>query len=87
MLKWVAHIQDALAKKQNALAVVTDPAESELGQWLRAGKAGVLYKSSGNEFKAQWDQLLNRHTELMETAATIQDSLVGFDNLKKAFCR
>ena len=32
LLQWIAQIQDALANKQRSLAVITDPAESELGK-------------------------------------------------------
>lgn len=84
LLKWIAQIQDILTKKQTSLTVVTDPAQSELGQWLRKGKEAAIYKSAGSELKKTWDQLIAQHSELFETATYLQDNLAGFEMLDKA---
>ncbi len=84
LLRWTAQIQDVLARKEKSLGILMDPAASEMGKWLQTVKETGAYKSASDELKKTWAQLATQHTELYETAAIIQESLEGFENLEKA---
>ena len=70
-LKWADTIRDAFLQSQATLEVQTDPTRCALGKWLLSEQAQKAYQSAGPEMKRAWDEMVNSHKQLHESAIEI----------------
>jgi len=74
-LKWAAKIRDAFIQKKDELGVQIDPTQCGLGKWLNSDEAKAAYESGDNDFKRAWDDMIESHKKLHQSAVGIAANL------------
>ncbi len=75
-LKWAIQVRKALNERQDSLRVQLDPTLCALGKWLSSAQARHAYEHGDAAFKSAWDQMLQTHRQLHESAAKIEKYMV-----------
>ncbi len=71
-VSWASRIRDTFLQKSNSLEVQTDPRKCRLGKWLASDKARQTYEQGDEEFREAWDEMLDAHQRLHESAVEIK---------------
>ncbi|MCG8688515.1 MAG: CZB domain-containing protein, partial [Desulfobacterales bacterium] len=74
-LNWAAKIRDAFIQEKSELGVQTDPTRCALGKWLNSEEARKAYASGDMEFRQTWDEMVDIHKDLHQSAIGIESSL------------
>ena len=75
LLKWALKIREAFAARKKSLEVETDPGRSTLGQWLNTQEADTVYQNGTRQFQQAWDNMVEAHTKLYDSARAINAAL------------
>ncbi len=74
-LKWAAKIRDAFIQQKDELGVQTDPTQCGLGKWLNSDEARAAYEHGDNDFRRVWDDMIQSHKALHQSAVGIASNL------------
>lgn len=72
-LNWASDIRDALLAGKTSLSVQTDPSECGLGKWLSSDSAAMIYKNGSEDFKKNWNIMLDEHEKLHLSAIDLEN--------------
>ncbi len=74
-LAWASTVRDAFLEQRDSLNVQTDPKKCGLGKWLHTDQAKTAYKNGNRDFQQAWDQMVETHGRLHESAHKIEGYL------------
>ncbi|MFH1154169.1 MAG: methyl-accepting chemotaxis protein [Pseudomonadota bacterium] len=70
-LKWAASLNETFLLNKEAVTVNLDPETCALGKWLKSPQAEAIVKNASPEFKRIWDEMIQTHMALHNSAGEI----------------
>ncbi|MBN2712864.1 MAG: CZB domain-containing protein, partial [Planctomycetes bacterium] len=71
-LVWASNLRDVFLENKESIDVQTDPTKCALGKWLESGEAKAAYNGGDEDFKKNWNAMVEHHKKLHESVNDIK---------------